>query len=151
VITKINNTITSHKSHDHTFSLQTLYGSWKKTFVNNALQSCTFIPFAFVALNSLSLLHLSHWNILYYAEHKADKLKGEVKNKLYFKNKMSYKLELILDWNTKRIKQAQQESSVIVEVKERNNTNEEIVATINKWPKTGESVGKAKYMYRVIV
>jgi hypothetical protein len=56
-------------------------------------------------------------------------------------------VEPILDRNTKRIKQAQQESSVIVEVKERNNTNEEIVATINKWPKTGESVGKAKYMY----
>jgi hypothetical protein len=60
-------------------------------------QSRTFIPFTFVMFNALSLPHLSRWNILYYAENKADELKGDVKNKLYFKNKMNYKFHQKID------------------------------------------------------
>jgi len=63
-----------------TFSLQTLHGGWKKTFVNNAPQCTSNYWLHHVGLNASNSVVLSCCKILYYTEHKTDKLKEEVKS-----------------------------------------------------------------------
>jgi hypothetical protein len=59
----------------------------RKYLETNPPQLHTFVPFAFITLNASSYPRLSHRNILYYAGHKTDNSKGEVKNTVLQNNK----------------------------------------------------------------